>query len=123
MSDGYLHTELIFNSENIAKSANSTTDAIDLNKYRPEGYFSLQVELSGSGTGKFEYLLSNNGVDYMEPATAVDIVTAHTATSGPGADGKDIYYFEPEPARFMKIKVTETGGSNSIVVTATLLVQ
>jgi len=52
MTDRYLHTELIFDAETIAKSANSTTDAIDLNKYRPEGYFSLQLTVTGTGTAK-----------------------------------------------------------------------
>ena len=120
---GDLNTVLIFDSETITAGADSTTDAIDLNKYRPEGYFSLQLTISGSGTAKVEYLLSNNGVDEMEPSSGEDIVTAHTATSGPGADGKDIYVFEPEVARFLKIKTSETGGVASIVVTATLLIQ
>ena len=123
MSAKTINTVLIFNAETIAAGADSTTDAIDLNKYRPEGYFSLQLTISGSGTAKVEYLLSNNGVDYMEPSSGEDIVTAHTATSGPGADGKDIYVFEPEVARFLKIKISETGGVASIVAIATLLVQ
>ena len=123
MSAKTINTELIFDAETIAAAADSTTDAIDLNKYRPEGYFSLQVTLTGTGTAKIEYLLSNNGDDYLEPSSGEDIVTAHTATSGPGADGKDIYVFEPEMARFMKIKVTETGGATAVVVTITLTVQ
>jgi len=123
MSDRYLHTELIFNAETVAASANSISSAIDLNKYRPEGYFSLQVTVTGTGTAKIEFQLSNNGADYYEPSGSDDIVTAHTATSGPGADGKDTYRFEPDPARFLKIKVSETAGAAAVVVTATLLVQ
>ncbi len=123
MSDRYLNTELILNSETVTAGANTTSDAIDLNKYRPEGYFSLQVTITGSGTAKIEYLLSNNGTDYLEPSTGADITASMTATSGPGSDGKDIFYFDPEPARYLKIKVTETGGADSVVVTATLMVQ
>ena len=123
MTDRYLHTELIFDTVTVAAAADSTSSAIDLNKYRPEGFFSLQVTLTGTGTAKIEYLLSNNGVDYMKPSSGEDIVTAHTVASGPGADGKDIYVFEPEVARFLKIKVTETAGAVAVVVTITLLVQ
>ena len=122
MSDNTINTRLIFAAETVTAGADSTTDAIDL-KNRPEGYFSLQVTLTGSGTAKIEYSLSNNGSDYLTPSTAEPIVTAHTATSGPGADGKDIYIFEPEMSKFLKIKVTETGGASSIVVTITLAVQ
>lgn len=122
MSDNYLYTELIFDTVTITAGSDSTCDAIDLNRFRPEGYFSLQVTLTGSGTGKIEYLLSNNGRDYLKPSEAEDIVTAHSSASGPGTDGKDIYIFEPEIARFMKIKVTETGGSASIIVTITIAV-
>ncbi len=123
MSDQYLFTELIFDTVTVTAAADSTCDAIDLNKFRPEGYFSLQVTLTGSGTAKIEYLLSNNGSDYLEPSEGEDIVTGHTSTSGPKTNGKDIYVFEPEVARFLKIKVTETGGAAAIIVTITILVQ
>ena len=123
MSDQYLFTELIFDTVTVTAAADSTCDAIDLNKFRPEGYFSLQVTLTGSGTAKIEYLLSNNGSDYLEPSEGEDIVTGHTSTSGPETNGKDIYVFEPEVARFLKIKVTETGGAAAIIVTITILVQ
>ena len=123
MADQYINTVLLFDAETIALSADSTSDAIDLNKYRPEGYFSLQVTLTGSGTAKIECLQSNNGDDYLVPSGGEDIVTAHTVASGPGADGKHIYRFYPKPVRYMKIKVTETGGANAIVVTIRLAVQ
>jgi hypothetical protein len=123
MSDGYLNTVRIFDAETVAAGDNAESDALDLNKFRPEGYFSLQVELTGTGTAKIEYLLSNNGDDYLEPSEGADIVLAHTAASGPGADGKDIYVFEPEVARFLKIKVSETGSANPVIVTITLAVQ
>ena len=122
MGDNIINTKLIFDAVTVAASADSTSDALDL-KNRPEGYFSLQVTLTGTGTAKIEYLLSNNGSDYLVPSEAEDIVTAHTVASGPGADGKDIYIFEPEMTKFMKIKVTETGGANAVVVTITLAVQ
>ncbi len=83
----------------------------------------LQVLLSGSGTAKFEYQLSNDCVNYVEPASASDIATGFTGSSGPGGDGRGFYSFSPEPAKCMKIAVTETGTSNSVTVTVDLMIQ
>jgi hypothetical protein len=107
----------------IALSGSSTSSEINLSSYRPNGYFSIQVALTGDGTAKFEYLLSNDGTNYLEPSSASDIGTGLTKTGGPGSDGKEIYSFSPELAKHMKIKVTETGGANSITVTVTLSLQ
>jgi len=117
-----IYVTKVFISEAVVASGNSTSSAIDLGNQATDGYFSLQVTLTGDGTAKFEYLLSNNGADYLEPSTAVDIATGHVKTSGPGSDGKDIYWFEPEQARWMKIKVTETGTASAITVSAWLAV-
>jgi len=100
----------------ITASGSDTSGPFDLK--RRAGYFSLQIEISGTGTAKIEYLLSNNGTDYIEPATATDIATGVTA-----ANDNEIYSFSPELARYLKIKVTETGGANSVTVTTTLCVQ
>lgn len=113
----------IFNNEVIALSANalypaSGSPGIDIE--RAEGFFSLQVTVAGDGTAKFEYLLSNDGVDYFEPSSASDIASGQLKTSGPGSDGKDLFSFSPEPAKYLKIKATETAGANSITVTAHL---
>ena len=105
----------------IAASGTDTSDAILFGTRVPDGFFSLQVTLTGSGTAKIEYQLSNDGTDYLTPSSASDVVTTHTVSSGPGSDGKDIYKIESMVTRGMKIKVTETGGANSITVTNTLV--
>ena len=120
---GSIKKAKIFNGVTILASASSTTSMIQLDDEFIDGFFSLQVEITGSGTAKFEYQLSNNNVDYITPTAASDIVTSIAATGGPGSDGKDIYSFDPMVARSMKIKCTETGGANSITVTATLVYQ
>lgn len=111
-----IRTMTLFNAQSIAASGTASSVAIDLNNFKPAGFFSIQVTLTGSGTGKFEYELSNDGVTYLTPSSAVDIVTAHTV-------GNDIYSFSPELARYMKIKITETGGADPIVVTVVLAIQ
>ena len=96
----------VFSNQAILGSADETSDAIPLWAYKPVGYFSLQVHSVGAGgVVKFEYLLSNDGVTYAVPNDAPDIETAHGA-------GDAFYDFHPELARFMKIKATETAGSN-----------
>lgn len=123
MSDKYIHTIKLFDAQTVAASQSATTSAIDLNKYKPEGFLSLQVKLTGSGTAQFTFLLSNDGVDYLTPTGSSDIVTAHTVSSGPSSDGKDIYLLEIiAVTRYLKIKVLETAAAE-IVVTATLVIQ
>jgi len=106
--------QLFGGSKTLAKSATDTTGRITLNG--PVGYTSLQVTLTGTGTGKFEVLYSNDDVTYVTPTGVVDIVTAHTV-------GTDIYKINDGIFRYMKIKATETGGVNPITFTATLAVQ
>lgn len=111
----------VFNAQATAASGTSTSDAIDL--HCRSGYFSLQVAITGDGTCKFEYLISNDGVNFIEPSSASDIASSKVKTSGPGSDGKDIFSFTPVISRFIKIRITETGGANSVTVTAHLAIQ
>jgi len=80
----------------------------------------VQVTNSGDGTITVEYLLSNDGVTYVEPTSASDITSSFTKTSGPGSGTTDVFSFSPEPARYIEIKVTETGTSSDAVVTVVL---
>jgi len=120
---GIMFDTPIFSAETILANGTSTSQGIDLNRHKVIGDFSLQVAVTGTGTCKFEYLMSNDGVTYLEPTSASDIASSITISSGPGSDGKDLYVFFPETARYIKIKCTETGASNSVTVTATLLIQ
>lgn len=81
------------------------------------GFFTLQYAITGDGTAKIEYLSSLDGTNYIEPSSATDIATGLTKTSGSGSDGKDVISFSPIAAPKYKIKVTETGGANSITIT------
>jgi len=117
----YTDTGTAFNS--YVRGEPYTSTAVDLRGIIPDGSFSLQLEITGSGTAKFEYLLSNNGADYLEPSTASDIVASFTATSGPDSDGKTLLSFRPEPARYIKIRMVETGAANSITGNAWLMIE
>jgi hypothetical protein len=107
----------VFTAKSVVASATVKSKAIPLSDaFKPNGYFSLQVTATGTGTGKITYELSNDGVTFVTPDSATDIVTAQTAAS-------DFYSFAPELAKWMKIVVEETVGANTIVITATLAVQ
>lgn len=79
---------------------------IEIGEKTLEGYFSLQFHLTGDGSAKVEYMLSNNGVDFLTPTGASDIVAVHTVSSG--VSGKDLYSFAPMSCKMLKIKVTVT---------------
>ena len=111
----------VYISEEVLASASALTSVIDVGQ--SGGQFSVQIELSGDGTGKLEWIGSNDGTDYIKPNGASDIVTGFTKTDGPGNDGKHIYSFNVIPIKFIKLKITETGGADSITVTATLAIQ
>lgn len=112
----------IFAGQEIAASGSSTSAKIDLAAFPIQGYFSLQFIVTGDGTCKFEYLTSNDGVDYVDPSGASDIASSQTKTSGSGSDGKDQVSFSPLVTRYMKIKCTETGTSDSVTVSAHLAI-
>ena len=105
----------VFTNQSVTASGNVTSEIIDLSKIAGEGFFAIQIyngELTESPTLTVQYQLSIDGTDFLEPSTAVDICTSFATSGGPGSDGKDIFYFEPEPAAFMKIFVQETAGAN-----------
>jgi hypothetical protein len=112
----------VWEDQAISAGASLLSQRFDLGQWSDlMGYFSLYVELTGDGTGKFQWASSPNNNDYIISADASDdIVTAHTDVSGPDADGKHIYQFSPITAQWLKIKVTETGTSDGITVTSYL---
>jgi len=115
----------IFTAEAIAKSGTAYSQIFGVKKLT--GNASIQIELTGDGTGKFEWVGSNDEdaavADFIKPNNANDIVTAFTDASGPGADGKHIYPFSVTLVSRFAIKVTETTTTDAIAVTAQLALQ
>ncbi len=110
--------------DSIIVEASGVANSVPLElSHHLEGFFSLQIELTGSGTAKFEYSISNDGETFItQSAVADQIVSGFTATSGPGSDGKDLISFEPELAKKMRIKCTETGTADSVTITVTIAI-
>lgn len=121
--DGVIHTIKFWNAEAVANGG-TTYEDFNLNTWKPTGYFSLQVTVTGDGTAQLTYFVSNDGVTWRTPSTASDIVTAHIKTTG--SSGTEFYDLSSdiEFCRHLRIVVTETGaGADAIAITATLSVQ
>ncbi|HDO36185.1 MAG TPA: hypothetical protein ENH07_07830 [Nitrospirae bacterium] len=116
-----IFTKEVFTAEVIAAGGSAYSSIFDLSQ--AGGQFSMQLELTGDGTAKVEWVGSNDGTTFLKPNNANDIVTAFIKTGGPGSDGKHIYGFVVSLVKFMKIKVIETSTTDPITVTATLAIQ
>ena len=105
-------------------SASGSYTPVTLNLSSLEGSFSMQFQVSGSGTATMVYALSNDGVTYSLPTTGLAgegaIFTGITATSGGGVNGIVFDDFTPEFAKYMQIGIWETAGADPISVTATV---
>ena len=106
----------VINGEVIQASGSFTSKAIELNNLKPNGYFSLQVAVTGSGTAKFEFLCSNNGEVFVAPESSAPIIQDVTTTTG------RLVSFSPPPCGWIKIKCSETGSSNTVTVSAWMVV-
>ena len=117
-----IKTWQIFNAETITAGATSTNvypDGVvgfDMTSFKPDGYFALQITITGTGTGTFQAQMSNDGTNFAIPDGVDDIVAAMAA-------GTAIYQFSVPVGKYLRILCTEAGGLNSIVVTAYLTVQ
>lgn len=94
-------------SESIDASGDATTGIVKLS--HTTGKTGLQYEITGDGTIKIEALESINGIDYITNGT--EVATGLTKTPGKGLVAHDAGV-----NRFIKFKVTETGGANGVVV-------
>jgi len=118
-----MRTIKLFDAVTIEAGQSAESAVQHIQQIADEGRFSIYLELTGDGTAKVEYVLAHDGDNYLTPTSATDIAADFTSGSGPGTNGKDIFQFSPELAPDMKIKITETGSLNSIIVTVILAVQ
>ena len=89
---------------------------VDLGRFNAEGFFSLQIELTGAGQVDINWSMSNNynakdnTGDFITPVGIDPIFDDFNSASGPGADGKDIVSFDMLLGRWAKFIVTENAG-------------
>ncbi|MCP4712229.1 MAG: hypothetical protein GY869_26705, partial [Planctomycetes bacterium] len=107
-------TSVIFSAETVAASGTASSRQFNLSE--KNGDMSVSYTITGTGTATIDYLMSNDDVTYTVPDGATSIIAGATA-------GSDLVAFFPEFAKFIKIRVTETGGANAITITAIIAMQ
>lgn len=121
----------IIDNQTILASGVFTSKPIDVLARKLVGNITLHVELTGTGTAKFEFSQSNNfiangpnaGGGFVKPVSGFTIGTGFTVGSGTDADGKDLFNVPMFNSQFFKIICTETGTANPVVVNAWLSMQ
>ena len=83
---------------------------IDIMRFNAEGFVSLQVKIAGAGTLQADYLLSNNGIDFMNPSGLPAYAPIFTGVSA----GDYIYSFEPMLTRYIRLLFTATGATMTL---------
>jgi hypothetical protein len=112
----------IFSAETITAGSSTSVPSAGIKMYLDEGYYTIELEITGDGTCKLEYELSNStAANCRVPEDSIPIVEGLTKTSGPNSDGKVFLEgWSPGIAAYIKIKATETGLSNSVTLTGYL---
>ena len=119
-----IRIEKTHESVTISASSFSLSDEVRFGALYPNGYGSLQLQVTGSGIVKAEYKISNNGISYETPAEDSDpIVEGFGVTSGPESNGVGMYRLSFMLCKFLKILITETGGSSPAVVSTWVAIQ
>lgn len=119
-SNERVQRQTLFTAQDIVKNTTVTSGVVNLKNC--EGNFSLINVLTGSGTAKINYLVSpTKDGTFVAPtvdgqSTAGQIAASLTAGTWAGK-------FNPMLTPYMKITVTETGNSNPVTVTTTLMYQ
>lgn len=116
----------IFDAKAVVKDTSVYSDIFDVKKLA--GNLSLHItDLTGDGTAKIEWVASNDknavAANFIKVNNANNIVTAFNKTSGPGGDGEHIYGFNVSLVSRMAIRVTETGTTDDIAISAILALQ
>lgn len=110
-------TGLVTICDATAVAAGSAYTSSSINVSNAEGYFSLQLTVTGDGTAAIGYQVSNDGSVFATPEGVSDIIIGFTKTSGGGGDGNAIEQITPEFGRYIRFIVREAGGTSGITVT------
>ena len=116
MIAGTIFTDPVFTDITIRLGVSVPSAVIKLDNLKLVGFFSLQYRSSGGGSLKFEYLLSNDGVNFYPEDNAAPIVSGVINAHG-------FIFFQPACSLYMIIVATEIGGTLPAVANATLCIQ
>ena len=120
---GFITSKKVMTTETIAASGTADSLVIDLTAFQSDGTISVQYELTGDGTAKIDWLQTSEGstvkhaTNFVLPSGGSRLATDITKTSGTGGDGKDTLELNTSVAKYLKLRATETGTSNSVILT------
>ena len=111
------------NTQTVAASGTGTSLTVDLNDLECTGSISVQYIITGDGTCTIEWQQTSignspkNATNFVKPSSGYTLATGLTDTSGTGSNGEDVLSLPTSPGNFLQLVVTETGTSNSVIVT------
>ena len=114
-------TKQVFVAKTVGAGTSETSPAISLVNAQSNGYFTIQLTMTGDGTLGLVYEVSIDGANFVQPSGSSAITTAFSKTSGGGADGKDMFSFTPMLCTAIRFKATAT--TSDVVLTATVCIQ
>lgn len=84
MAQNMINVQKVFSAEAILASAVAYSDpVISLKEWKPDGFFSLYLALTGAGTCKLEWLVSADGKNYLIPSGYDNVIcSGFTKASG-----------------------------------------
>ena len=114
----------VFNGSAIAKN-DSISEIINLTRFNAEGFFSLQIEIAGTGNVDITWAASNDGTNFITPAaiTTTPIFDDWAADSGVGSDGRGIVDLNPMLCAYLKLTATENNANPITAITCHLAIQ
>jgi len=111
-------TMKLFDAEALDASGTASSEPVDLREIAQNRNFSVEYTTTGTGTTLIEYLVcSTLGGTYRDVGTDIGATLAAGHDILPFASG------EPQLAPFIKIRITEDGDANAVVVTLHLNIQ
>ena len=114
-------TEKLFSAKTIGAGTSETSETINLQNAKTNGFFAVQLTMTGDGTLGLVYEISIDETNFVQPTGFTAITTAFSKTSGTAGDGTDIIAFNPELC--IAIRFTATATTSDVVLTATLAMQ
>ena len=113
ITSNQIETVTLFNQ---AVSAGTSVYTDSRNLSNTNGQLSVQAEASGSGAAKIEFLVSNDGENFVCPSGYDNVLFSGLSST----DGQPIRFVELPVVKYVKFKVTEKGNSDSVTVKITL---
>ena len=100
----------IFDALDLTDAAAVSTP-VDINRQRPDGYFSCQLRVTGAGSVTVSAEGSLDGVNFV-PLDGCTVFETFGASSGPNADGHGLAGYYPPPVRHLRYRAVATGTVN-----------